>query len=230
METMGGVAKPHDLESLPDLKPPPESRKKHVSLIYVPDDAEMAPGHTLKLGEERRFGSLKLTPLRVTKAPLQFTHYSGDADQKSLPTLPILKLWLRIENVSANQVFAPLDRELVLVRVLDKKNDYRYRANNFVCLKSEKAETTQKILVYDLAMSSEWDMKDCAWTRNEESERQLKPNDVIETYIPTVEEDLKELEGDLIWRLHFRKGYNPESLRGVTTVVEVTFNSDDIET
>ena len=42
------------------------------------------------------------------------------------------------------------------------------------------------------------------------------------------EENAVELNGDLVWRVHFRKGYHPTSLRGVTTLIDVQFNSHDI--
>jgi hypothetical protein len=39
---------------------------------------------------------------------------------------------------------------------------------------------------------------------------------------------LEHLQGDLIWRVHFRKGYSPKNY-GVTTVFEVKFHSDAIQ-
>ena len=57
----------HTLESLPDLRPlaPREFRK-------VPDGAKLPDGHVLRLGESRRFGDVVVTPVRLTKEPLQF--------------------------------------------------------------------------------------------------------------------------------------------------------------
>ena len=46
--------------------------------------------------------------------------------------------------------------------------------------------------------------------------------------MPTCEADFSELTGDLVWRVHFRKGYGPKG-RGVTTVFEVHFASKDIQ-
>ena len=46
--------------------------------------------------------------------------------------------------------------------------------------------------------------------------------------MPTSENDLEKLNGELIWRVHFRKGYGPKGL-GCTTVFEVRFNSKDIQ-
>jgi hypothetical protein len=37
------------------------------------------------------------------------------------------------------------------------------------------------------------------------------------------------LQGPLAWRVHFRKGYNRSTYRGVTTIVEVDFDTKDIQ-
>jgi hypothetical protein len=47
-------------------------------------------------------------------------------------------------------------------------------------------------------------------------------------YIPTEEAGLDQLTGELVWRLHFRKGYSPAGY-GVTTVVEIAFDSLQIQ-
>lgn len=212
---------PHHLESLPDLVP--KIRNQKVAYELVPEEASMARGHVLRLGEEQRFGSLKVTPLRVTRGPLEFVHFTGDDAQSRPPEGPVLKLWLRIENVSEDQVFAPLDRKLLLTRVPGNEQRSLWRSNNFVCRVAEKSERNQKVLVYDLPPTSSWEWK------GHDDERELAPGEVYETYIPTTQEGVDQLSGDLVWRVHFRKGYNPESFRGVTTLIEVRFRSDQID-
>src|SRR5690606_928719 len=97
-------AKPHHLESLPDIRPESET-----NLSYVPVHAELAPGHTLRIGEQRRFGNILVEPLRITREPIDFVHYSGAAKVTRPATQPVLKLWLRFTNVSDEQTIAPLD-------------------------------------------------------------------------------------------------------------------------
>ena len=58
---------------------------------------------------------------------------------------------------------------------------------------------------------------------------ELRPGETFETFLASSDEGLETLEGDLLWRVHFRKGYNPASGRGVTTLIEVAFHSDDIQ-
>lgn len=214
------TAKPHELESLPDLKPPQKDDK--IALQLAPEEVPMPAGHTLRLGEKRRFGNVVVEPLRVTRGPLQFVHYSGDESRTRDPTGDVLKLWLRFTNVSDDQVFAPLDRKLMLTRVPDERPG-TFRANNFVCRIEEKRQDGQRVMVYDIPPTSDWELK------GQHIGRRLGPGESFVTYIATEEDGIDQLEGDLIWRVHFRKGYNPDSLRGVTTLIEVVFSSDQIQ-
>ena len=65
------------LENLPDLEPKRDSAGQ-IGLRLVPEEAPMPLGHELKLGDEQRFGNLKVTALRVTRGPLEFSHYDPD--------------------------------------------------------------------------------------------------------------------------------------------------------
>lgn len=212
-----------NLESLPDLAPPKEKKDKKTSLHLVPIDAPMPPKHTLKFNETVRYGSVNLTPLRVTRGPLEFVHYDPAAKQTKERTSPVLKLHLRFDNVSQDQDFPPLDRDLVFNRQPDRRNFGAFLANNFVCNLAEKKKGGKYVLMYDLAEGSSFDLKD------EHLGRVLNPGESFETFVATTEEDIDTLSGQLLWRVHFRKGYNPVSLRGVTTIVEVVFDSDQIE-
>ncbi len=213
--------KPHDLESLPDLKPP--KRDGEIALQLVPENAPMAPGHTLSLGESRRFGNIRVTAVAVTRGPLQFVHYTGEpAKGGRPPTNPVLKLWLRFENVSEDQEIAPLDELLTLTRVPAAHEVGVFRANNFLVSKSAKGDLRQEILVYDMPISWDWMIK------GQNLDRELAPGESMETFIPSAEDGVDGLSGPLLWRVHFRKGYNPKSMRGVTTLVEVAFDDSEI--
>ena len=58
-------------------------------------------------------------------------------------------------------------------------------------------------------------------------DEQVAPGKSWLTFIPS-EEEAVQLNGDLVWRFHFRKGYHPRSFNGVTTLVDVEFSSQDI--
>lgn len=207
------------LESLPDVKPP----KKDDKIVYklVPEATEMPPGHLLSLGQSQRFGNLKVTPVRVTKEPVEFVHHLGEAGVVRDPGGDVVKLWLKFENLSSDQQIAPLDG---LVFKRDDNDFENIRSNNFVCRKSEKKKGGELVFVYDLNEFDIWNL------RNQNVELEIAPGESLETYVPTGEDGLAHLlnsDEPLIWRVQFRKGYSPKNY-GVTTVIEVAFESSDI--
>jgi hypothetical protein len=76
--------------------------------------------------------------------------------------------------------------------------------------------------MYDHLVEGEWDLVE------QNVGRKVGPSGVYETYIPSAPEGIGELDDELVWRVQFRKGYNRESLRGVTTLIEVVFDSSEI--
>jgi len=213
----------HNLESLPDLSPPREKGKKKVTMLYVPPEDKLPPRHQLRLGKSERYGSLRVTPVRVTRGPLQFVHYDPKSKETHPASSPVLKLHLRFENVSEDQEFPPLDRELVFRRQVNRRQYDRFLANNFVCKTTEKSRNGDLVYMYDLPEGGSWDLQ------GEDLGTDLKPGETLETYVATTPEGIDELSGQLVWRIHFRKGYNPETYNGVTTLVEVVFDSQQIE-
>ncbi|HTI50287.1 MAG TPA: hypothetical protein VL475_05030 [Planctomycetaceae bacterium] len=207
---------------LPDLAPPAKSPNRVTTLLYVPFDTAIPRSHRLALGESRRYGSLLVTPLRVTRGPLEFVFHDPSADEIRPPSRPVLKLHLRFENVSAEQEFAPLDRHLVFAKEPDPRHFGRFKANNLLCAADNRMQPDRHVLVYDLSPESQWIVRD------ENLDQELKPGDSIDSFIPTTEEGWEALGGPLVWRVHLRKGYNPTSFRGVTTLIEVLFHSVDI--
>ena len=112
---------------------------------------------------------------------------------------------------------------LLFTRLNDNVVVTQTRSNNYLYQATELKRDGKRVAVYELPVASEWDLK------NQQLEQELAPQGVLETYLPTNNEDLSSLTGPLIWRMQFRKGYNPQSGRGVTTVVEVEFDSGDVQ-
>jgi hypothetical protein len=210
----GDGAKPHHLESLPDVEPEPVGE-----LSYVPAHWELAPGHTLRLGESQRYGNILVEPVRIVKEPVEFVHYSGDSSQTRPPSAPVWKLWLRMTNVSDKQEITPLDRHLLLRWVL-KSDEFREYSNYYIAPQGV-SEDAPAVQAYPLSNTSDWDMK------SQKLGHVLAPGESYETYIATSEEGLESLSGDLLWRFQFRKGHGPKG-HGVTTVVEVAFRPEDV--
>ena len=207
------------LESLPDVKP----QKKDDKIVYklVPEATEMPAGHLLSLGQSQRFGNLRVTPIRITKEPVEFVHHLGETGVNREPGGEVAKLWFEFENLSTDQHIAPLDG-LVFKR---DDNDYEnIRSNNFACRISQKKKGGELAFVYDLNEFDIWNLRD------QNVEQEIAPGETLTTYIPTSEEGVAQLmnsDEPLIWRVHFRKGYSPKNY-GVTTVIEVAFESSDI--
>lgn len=205
------TAQTSNLESLPDIKPLKENVRN-----YVPQKAAMPPGHTLELAQTQRFGNIEVTPLKVTKDNLEIEGWD--------PEGPVLKLYLKFKNVSNDQTIVPLDGELLFDQNRRRSGPSEGPpANQFICKASEKRKNGEVVLVY--ARLADLDFK----FRNQNLGRALKPGEEVTMYIPSETEGLEYLEGDLIWRVHFRKGHSPKNY-GVTTVFEVKFNSSDIQT
>jgi hypothetical protein len=207
------------LESLPDVKPP----KKDDKIVYklVPEATEMPPGHRLSLGQSQRFGNLKVTPVRVTKEPVEFVHHLGHEGVPKESGPEVVKLWFEFENLSTDQSIAPLDG---LVFKRDDNDFDNVRSNNFACRLSQKKKGGKLAFVYDLNEFDIWNLRD------QNVDVEIAPGGKVETYIPTTEEGVAQLinsDEPLIWRVHFRKGYSPRNY-GVTTVIEVAFESSDI--
>lgn len=208
------------LENLPDLEPMRDSGGQ-IGLRLVPEEAPMPLGHELSLGDEQQFGHLKVTALRVTRGPLEFSHYDPGVTATRDPIPGVLKLWLKFENMSRDQSIAPL-RSLVFRR--DSTDIDNERANNFVCRLSEKKKDGEMLLVYDHVISGDWDIRDM------NVDEEIPPGGSLETFIPTTPDGVDALFGgdeSLVWRVHFRKGYSPKNY-GVTTVFEVTFAEEDV--
>ena len=216
--------RPHQLESLPDIVPPRDAQGE-VPVPLYPEEAQLPPGHQLRLGETQRFGQVVMQPVRVTHGPLEFVHFRGQGvDEESGigrdPTPPVLKLWIRFRNVSADQTFAPLGRALVFTRGRGKA-DRRIRGNNFVCPVDADVELDECVPVFDHIVDGEYDLKD------QHVDRGLPPGAEFTTYIPSDEDGIEQFTGELRWRVHFRKGLGPSGW-GVTTLADVLFHSDEV--
>jgi hypothetical protein len=204
------------LESLPDLKPIPAGK---VAIYKV--NTDLPAGHTLKLGDHQRYGNLRVEPIKVTRSPIHFQHFSKSEDFKDYESAPVLKLWVKFTNESKEQAFVPLDADLMFRRHRDAQDVVR--ANHFLVQKRDKPrKDASLVFAYEQLQSSEWDMA------GQQLGKVLQPGESLETYIPTTEEGIDRLQGDLLWRIHLRKGHSPGGY-GVTTLVEVAFSAKQIQ-
>ena len=143
-------------------------------------------------------------------------HYSGSGESRP-PTGPVLKLWLRFRNVSddTSQVFMPLGRDIVFNRGTTSRDSHQQRSNNFVYSQGVTPQPGKVELLFDHVVDGDWDLA------GQNLDRVLKPGESLETYLPTSESAASRLTGDLVWRIHFRKGVHPATRHGVTTLIDV---------
>jgi hypothetical protein len=213
-------ARSSSLESLPDLKPR-TGKNGQLSWDYNPPKNDLPSGHILTLGQTRRFGNVKVTPIKVTRGPMKYQHLFAQQGGAREPSPPVLKLWVKFENVSRDQTFAPLDSHLLYTR--DNENLGQFiRANGFVTVESDRKKKGHEVVhAFDMPVYSEFQVV------GQNLNIDIGPGDIVESFIPS-EVEGTGLNGDLVWRFQMRKGYNPSSLRGVTTLIDVRFKSSDI--
>ncbi len=198
------------LESLPDV------RTLNVGQVSTFDaNINLPPGHQLKLGEKRRFGNLEVEATKVTRGMVTFEHPAGER-WTLLPEGPVVKLWLRFRNVSKDQPIPPLDKYLVFSKTRIPGTEH-FRTNSVVTTAADRRPVGY-VMTHDHA--------DKNILKGQQLNVDVPPGGTLETFIPlTPELDLPT--GELLWRVHMRKGFGKAGA-GVTTLIEVAFSAKDI--
>ena len=213
------MQKHHALESLPDLAPLKTTEYRHV-----PRDLELPPLHRLQLGDERKFGSVIVRPLKVTKDNVEFTHFENSDMTPLSPVGPTLKLWIEFEHTGDCPSFAPYDLRLMTKRAERSDAPTESLTNSFLCSAKDLHTRNHMVLNYFHSADSEWNLKD------QNADQALDAGQKLTSYVACDPDDFEKLLQDdsLIWRIQFRKGVSPNG-NGVTTLVDVEFNADDIQ-
>lgn len=210
----------HPLESLPDLRPLPASEFRRV-----PAEAELPEGHVLRLKESRRFGDVRLTPVRVTLEPLEFEGFLTGAIEPQLTTAPTLKLWLRFENVAADYAFPPYDAWLMASRSPPDGTDASTAANSFLTITDPVNATSVRVLNYLQLPDSNFHI------RGQNAGTVALPGDPVTIFVacdPSGVVPKPRPDMDFTWRIQFRKGVGAGT-SGVTTLIDVQFAGNDVE-
>jgi hypothetical protein len=211
------LGRTHQLESLPDLKTVPQQGGR--AIVPRPEN-ELSRGHELKLGQSQRFGNVRVTPLRVTRGPMKFEYFKNVPGHERAPSEPVLKLWLKFENVSDHQIVTPIDSTLMYFQ-----RGHSPVISYNVIFRDVDRKKKDGLFFYHfdrLPPESEWRIV------GQDANRELLPHEEYNTFVPS-QESVDILPGDVIWRVHFRKGYGPQTGNGVTTLIDVRFDSNEIE-
>jgi hypothetical protein len=210
----------HVLESLPDVRPLAPNEFQPVD-----ENMELPAGHTLGLGESRRFGDVRVTPLHVSREPLLFENFLSGSPEPKLTTPPALKLYLRFENLATDIAFPPFDAALMSHRHQPEASELSILANSFVAVPPDaQHEFPRRLLHYPQTMDSNFVLT------GQHAGKVVAPGGTLETWVATdpLPEDWSH-DGPMRWRVQFRKGINRSSRNGVTTLIDVQFNSADIK-
>ena len=206
----------HQLESLPDLKTVQQQGGRAV--VPRPEN-ELPPGHELRIGQTQRYGNIRVTPLRVTRGPIKFFHFDNNPADERAPSKDVLKLWLKFENVSAEQKITPIDSTLMYFQ-----KGYSPVISYNVIFRQMDRKKKDGLFFYNfegLPERSEWRIV------GQDANRELLPHEGYETFIPS-QENVEIPTGETIWRVHFRKGLGPQTGNGVTTLIDVRFDTKNI--
>lgn len=205
---------PHQLESLPDRAPLSADEFR-----FVPETAAVAPGHELRIGQSARFGNILVEPVRVTRDQAELEHY---AKKQGLTAPPagenVIKIWLKLTNVSNDQKIAPLDRKLVYDRRFD--GDFVAHADQYVVPLSQRGTDEPNVDMYDISPDGEWDLKG-------QSFPVLNPGESVTTYLAAGPDEIERLTGPAVWRMLMRKGYNDRTGNGVLTLIDIVFDASE---
>jgi len=207
----------HPLESLPDVRP-----LQPGEFQIIPPDAPLPPEHALKLNESRRFGDVILTPLKVTHEPVTFEHFQTHTPEPRMTSDAVLKLWLRFENVATNYAFLPYDTTLMSLRHPEFATDESTRANSG--LNMSGTDAAPRILNFLHPAGSNFLLT------GQNVSHPVKPGEAVEVFVASAELPETELtQSSWTWRVQFRKGVHQPSGHGVTTVVDVAFDTSEIQ-
>lgn len=206
----------HTLESLPDVRP-----LQPGEFQIIPPGSPLPPQHGLKLNQSQRFGDVVLTPLKVTREPISFEHFQTHAPEPRMTTAPVLKLWLKFENVSTNCAFLPLDTTLMSHRFPEFATDENTQVNSGLNLAGNT--DAPRILNYLHPAGSNFQLT------GQNVSTPISPGQSAEVYVASAELPESELaQTSWTWRIQFRKGIHQPSGHGVTTLVDVSFDTSEI--
>ena len=107
-----------------------------------------------------------------------------------------MSLKVRVRNVSPDLIFAPLDEAFVRDRDHALPDGY---------LENDRGD---RIYLYPLAVQSEWSIEG-------ENFRELKPGEIMESNICTVEFGAAQFHSSMTWRIRLRTGIDRTEIVGV---------------
>jgi hypothetical protein len=178
-----------------DTRPDPGVRASHSRKVDSPPP--IPPENRLELGRTLKIGSIEFTPIELVEKPVKLWREGIDGSNEERPGGDsAMALKIRVQNVSSDLIFAPLDEAFVRDRDHALPDGY---------LENERGE---RIYLYPLAVQSEWSIEG-------EIFRDLKPGEFMESNIYTVEFGADRFRSPMTWRIRLRTGIDRTDIVGV---------------
>lgn len=174
--------------------------------FQVPPATAIPVNRLIPIGKPIEIGSLRFTPLEVRSTSVTLVRRPAEGDRSVRDGGGgILVLSIRLENLSTDQVFAPLDEAFL-------REPNRGLPDSYI----EAADG--RIYSYRLPVESDWSIEG-------QDFRELKPGEVVDTIIASDEGALARTSELMTWRLRLRTGSDPDN----TEVIGVQFRRDQIQ-
>jgi hypothetical protein len=168
-----------------DSRPDLAHRDDRSKALKVPED------RLTSMGQPLRVGSLEITPLGLKVGRVTLEHVSSGDEPRTRATRDggkgVLRLRVRLRNLSKDATFAPLDA--TFVREPDRGLPDSY-------LETGRGEF---IDAYPLAAQSEWSIVGQTFP-------QLGPGQSAETVVVSAPDAIERVADPMTWRLRFRVG------------------------
>ena len=161
----------------------------------VASPPSIASDHRTTLGKPLRMGLLEATPLGISLGKVRLQR-SFDPAQGRDGGDNALRLKLRLENVSTDAIFFPLDEAFL------RENERRQLDSSI-----ETSDGLQ-IEMFPLAVASEWSIVGQEF-------RELKPGQSYETEVVSAPDVQGHVTPEMTWRLRLRTGINQTDTMGV---------------
>jgi hypothetical protein len=181
----------------PSVVVPPESPHQASLSSKVEPPEPILGKHFARLGQPLQVGSLEVTPIEVRRENVALQRSNSFAKQERRDSgKKALVLRLKLQNTSADTVFAPLDQAYL-----------RERGKEVVDTFVETA-AGERIYPYPLAVESEWSIVGQDFS-------ELRPGESRTVAVVSAPDPPPDAAGPFTWRVRLRTGINRTDAIGV---------------
>jgi hypothetical protein len=180
--------------AVPAEKPSAESAPRPAEPAADPEAPPLPSENIATIGKTVRLGDLEVTPLAVEAVPLELIRTIDPESRRREDRCLILRV--RLTNLSDDQSFPPLDRNLVRDRDLRMFDPYIATSEG------------RSLRLFPLALDSEWSILGQTFPI-------LRPGESAATFIAAEPGSADHLADEMTWRVRLRIGVYRTDMLGV---------------